>query len=54
LEISFGETAWASDAPVDSGSLRIVSDGLVVEVDKDGLLTKLVESCPPIAKRAPF
>jgi predicted nucleotidyltransferase len=53
LEISFGETAWASDA-LDSGSLRIVSDGLVVEVDKDGLLTKLFESCASIAKRAPF
>jgi predicted nucleotidyltransferase len=54
LEITFGETAWASGASVDPGTLRIISDGFVVEVDKDGLLTKLVQSCLPITKCAPF
>jgi predicted nucleotidyltransferase len=52
LEITFAETAWASDAPLDSGTLRVVTDGIVVEVDKDGLLTKLVEACLPSAKGA--
>jgi predicted nucleotidyltransferase len=54
LEVTFAETAWASDAPLDSGTLRVVTDGIVVEVDKDGLLAKLVETCSPIPKRAPF
>jgi uncharacterized protein len=42
LEITFGETAWAADAPIDPGTLRIVSDGIAIDVDKDRLLTKLV------------
>jgi predicted nucleotidyltransferase len=54
LEITFAEIAWASDVPPDSGTLRVVSDGIVVEVDKDRLLTKLVESCRLIAKCAPL
>jgi uncharacterized protein len=54
LEITFADTAWASDFPVDSGTLRVVTDGFVVVVDKDGLLTKLVEIGSPITKRGPF
>jgi hypothetical protein len=54
LEITFAETAWASDAPLDSGTLRVVTDGIVVEVDKDRLLAKLLETCSTIPKRAPF
>jgi uncharacterized protein len=52
LEITFAEITWVCDAPIDAGTLRVVSDGMVIEVDKDGLLTNLVESYPSIAKRA--
>jgi uncharacterized protein len=54
LEITFAELAWASTAPLDCGTLRVVSDGIVVKIDKDRLLTKLVDSCRPIAKCAPL
>ena len=54
LEIPFAEIAWASGAQLDSETLRVVSDGILVEVDKDLLLANLLERCPPIAKRAPL
>ena len=43
LEVEFGITSpkWASTSPVDPGTRRVVSEGLVALHDPDGLLAKL-------------
>jgi hypothetical protein len=42
LELSFGSLGWASTAPADAGTVRIVSDACKIIVDKDALLQRLL------------
>lgn len=46
LEIEFGivEPSWALADPPDPGTLRVLSDGLDIIFDRDGLLRRLIES----------
>lgn len=46
LEVEFGivEPSWAECDPVDSGTRRVVSDGLRVLHDPHGLLERLITS----------
>ncbi|MBM7804956.1 putative nucleotidyltransferase [Geodermatophilus bullaregiensis] len=41
IDLGVGTPAWASVDPVDSGTRRVVSDGMRVLHDPDGLLTLL-------------
>jgi predicted nucleotidyltransferase len=43
LQVEFGlaTPAWASTDPVDTGTARVVRDGCVAVVDRDGLLARL-------------
>lgn len=47
LEVDFGvgDAAWASIAPVDAGTRRVVGDGLEIIHDPDGLLAALLDAC---------
>src|ERR1039458_3525512 len=47
LEVDFavGDVTWASIAPVDAGTRRVVGDGLRIIHDPDGLLRALLETC---------
>jgi hypothetical protein len=38
LELTIADTSWAATHPLDQGTRRVVGDGLVMLVDKDGLL----------------
>jgi hypothetical protein len=44
LEVEFGlaTPAWASTGPLDTGTARVVRDGCVAVMDRDGLLARLV------------
>jgi predicted nucleotidyltransferase len=46
LEVEFGVTSpdWASTNPVDAGTRRVASDGLVAVYDPEELLAELVEA----------
>ena len=46
LEVEFDltNTEWASTNPVDDGTKRVVTDGMKILVDKNGLLKKLLEA----------
>jgi predicted nucleotidyltransferase len=44
VECGIGAPSWASTAPVDSGTRRVVSDGLRILHDPDGLLADLQAS----------
>lgn len=44
LELTFAALSWASVSPVDSGTRRVVSDGIRSLVDKDGLLQSVLEA----------
>jgi hypothetical protein len=41
VEIGIGTPAWAERTPVDAGTRRVASDGLVPLYDPDGLITAL-------------
>lgn len=41
LELTLVNLDWASTSPVDPGTQRIVSDGIRILADKDGLLAAL-------------
>jgi hypothetical protein len=45
IELSIGGTAWASIEPVDEGTLRVVSDGMRVLYDPEGILAALAAAC---------
>jgi hypothetical protein len=38
LEVTLAAPSWAGAEPVDEGTRRVVGDGMVVLVDKDGVL----------------
>jgi len=44
-DLGIGTAAWASPDPVDAGTRRVVSDGMRVLYDRDGLLAALVAAC---------
>ncbi len=41
FELTLAPLSWASIDPVDNGSWRVVRDGMVAVVDKDGLLRSI-------------
>lgn len=42
IEVSFAHLAWADVLPMDPGTRKVVSDGLRVLYDPDGLLQRLM------------
>ena len=44
LELALAPLSWADISPIDSGSCRVVSDGMVAVVDKDGLLRSIQDA----------
>lgn len=38
VELTLAPLSWADTNPIDDGSRRVVADGLVAVIDKDGLL----------------
>ena len=42
-EIEFGVTTteWAKINPIDKGTIKVITDGIKILVDKEGLLKKL-------------
>jgi predicted nucleotidyltransferase len=47
VELGVGSPSWASVTPVDEGTRRVASDGLLALYDPDGLLGELRKHCPP-------
>ena len=45
VEVGIGDPSWAATDPVDPGTRRVVTDGLRIVHDPDGLLARLVEAC---------
>ncbi|MDX6590016.1 MAG: uncharacterized protein QOI84_1290 [Solirubrobacterales bacterium] len=45
VELGIGAPAWASLRPVDAGTRRVVSDGMRVLYDPEGLLAALAAAC---------
>ena len=45
VEVGFGRPSWAATARVDSGTRRVVDDGLHAVYDPRGLLAALVSAC---------
>jgi hypothetical protein len=45
LELGVADVDWARLDPVDAGTRRVVNDGVVPLVDKDGLLGALSDAC---------
>jgi hypothetical protein len=43
VEVGVGRPSWASTAPLDAGTARVVADGLRALHDPSALLTRLVE-----------
>ncbi len=41
VEFTFADLSWAKGFPVDPGTRRVVSDGIEIMIDKDGLLALL-------------
>ena len=48
VELSFAGARWAATDPVDAGTRRVVQEGFVVIVDKDGLLRRLMTAAKTI------
>jgi hypothetical protein len=44
LELCFGRPGWITDAPLDPGTRRVLSDGALVVVDRIGGLESIVRS----------
>lgn len=45
LDVGIGEPSWAATTPVDPGTRRVVSDGMRIVHDPDGLLRALIAAC---------
>jgi uncharacterized protein len=41
LDLTLADVSWAGTQPVDHGTRRVVDDGLVILLDKDGLLRSI-------------
>jgi len=46
VELGVGSASWASVTPVDEGTRRVATDGLLALYDPDGLLEALLKHCP--------
>ncbi len=46
VELGVGRPSWASVTPVDEGTRRVATDGLLPLYDPDGLLEELLKHCP--------
>jgi uncharacterized protein len=44
VELTFADTSWANACPIDWGTWRVLSGGVKVLVDKDGLLEALLRA----------
>jgi hypothetical protein len=47
VEYGIGSLGWAHTSPVDSGTRRVVSDGMVNLYDPDGLVARLEAAAAP-------
>jgi len=45
VDLAVGRPSWASVTPVDDGTRRVTTDGLMALYDPDGLLGTLLEHC---------
>jgi hypothetical protein len=47
LEVEVGTAlpSWAATEPVDAGTSRVVTDGMSVLYDPQGLLARLIDAC---------
>lgn len=45
VEFGIGDPSWAGTSPVDAGTRRVITDGVVVLFDPHGLLGRLLEAC---------
>lgn len=45
VELGIASPAWAAIDPVDTGTRRVVSDGVRILHDPDGLLETLASAC---------
>lgn len=45
VELGFADPSWAATDPVDAGTRRVVSDGMRILDDPDGLLKALSDAC---------
>jgi predicted nucleotidyltransferase len=46
VELGVGSPSWASVIPVDEGTRRVLTDGLLALYDPGGLLEELLKNCP--------
>jgi uncharacterized protein len=44
VELTFAGCAWANTTPIDDGTRSVVTDGLRIVLDRDGMLAKLVDA----------
>jgi hypothetical protein len=51
VDLTFADISWANSSPIDCGTWRVLSGGIKVLVDKDGLLKALIESCDAVMHR---
>jgi hypothetical protein len=51
VDLTFADTSWANTSPIDCGTWRVLSDGIKVLVDKDGLLMALTKSRDAVMHR---
>ena len=45
VELGIAPLSWATTAPVDDGTYRVISDGLRIVYDPDGILAALSTAC---------
>lgn len=51
IDLVVAHPSWASADPVDGGTRRVVTDGMSVLYDPEGLLAKLLDACGRSEKR---
>jgi predicted nucleotidyltransferase len=51
VELTFADCAWAGTNPVDAGTRAVVTDGLRIVRDIDGMLARLVAAVGPEPRR---
>lgn len=53
IDFGVGRTSWAATDPVDAGTHRVVTDGMRILHDPDGLLARLAAACRSDAPHEP-
>ena len=51
VELGVGSPTWASVAPLDEGTRRVVCHGMRALYDPEGLLAALAAACAPVASQ---